>query len=129
MDNLVMEMLYKFDSNEPATEDTRQAISMAYSLTGKAKLESIKQYVLELLSNDIKFLIFAHHKIVLDGLQAALKEKKVKFMRIDGSITKEIRHANVTNFQEDPSLKVALLSITAAGVGLTLTAASTVVFA
>ena len=32
-------------------------------------------------------------------------------------------------FQDEPSMKVALLSITAAGVGLTLTAASTVVFA
>ena len=32
-------------------------------------------------------------------------------------------------FQDEPEIKVALLSITAAGVGLTLTAASTVVFA
>lgn len=35
----------------------------------------------------------------------------------------------MTSFQEDDRIKVALLSITAAGVGLTLTAASTVVFA
>lgn len=50
-------------------------------------------------------------------------------MRIDGNVSKQVRHENVTNFQEDQSIKVALLSITAAGVGLTLTAASTVVFA
>lgn len=35
----------------------------------------------------------------------------------------------MNSFQEDDRIKVALLSITAAGVGLTLTAASTVVFA
>jgi SNF2 family DNA or RNA helicase len=35
----------------------------------------------------------------------------------------------VNAFQDDERVMVALLSITAAGVGLTLTAASTVVFA
>jgi len=64
---------------------------------------------------------------MLDGLEDMLQGKNVKFMRIDGSVTKEKRHENVVNFQEDSSIRVALLSITAAGVGLTLTAASTVV--
>jgi SWI/SNF-related matrix-associated actin-dependent regulator 1 of chromatin subfamily A len=34
----------------------------------------------------------------------------------------------VKNFQEDEKIVIALLSITAAGVGLTLTASSTIVF-
>lgn len=33
------------------------------------------------------------------------------------------------SFQDNPSITAAILSITAAGVGLTMTAASTVVFA
>lgn len=42
-----MEMLYKFDSNDSSgTEDTRQAVTMAYTLTGQAKLESVKEYIL-----------------------------------------------------------------------------------
>jgi len=39
------------------------------------------------------------------------------------------RQESVRRFQEDPDVSVAVLSVTAAGTGLTLTAASTVVFA
>lgn len=49
-------------------------------------------------------------------------------MRIDGSTTPEKRNQNVNDFQSKSTLRVALLSITAAGVGLTLTASSTVIF-
>jgi SWI/SNF-related matrix-associated actin-dependent regulator of chromatin subfamily A-like protein 1 len=51
------------------------------------------------------------------------------YIRIDGHTKAETRHEYVTKFQNEKSCKVALLSITAACLGLTLTAASTVVFA
>lgn len=50
-------------------------------------------------------------------------------VRIDGSVSNERRKAAVDAFQQDPAVRAALLSINAAGVGLTLTAASVVVFA
>ena len=124
-----MDMFHSFEKDQDPNSDTRIAITQAYSLTGKAKLNSVKEYILELLENDIKLLIFAHHRVILDGIEQALKDKKIKNIRIDGLISKEVRHDNVTQFQQDPSIRAAVLSITAAGVGLTLTAASTVVFA
>ena len=36
---------------------------------------------------------------VLNGLEDMLKAKNIKFMRIDGSVTKEKRHENVMKFQ------------------------------
>jgi SWI/SNF-related matrix-associated actin-dependent regulator of chromatin subfamily A-like protein 1 len=68
---------------------------------------------------------------VLDELDLHIK-KKLGFnalMRIDGNTDARIRQSYVHSFQEDPATRVALLSITAAGVGLTLTAASVVIFA
>lgn len=53
----------------------------------------------------------------------------MKFIRIDGSTPSHERHSSVEKFQNDDTIRVAVLSILAAGVGLTLTAASTVVFA
>lgn len=51
-----------------------------------------------------------------------------RFIRIDGKTPPSDRSRLVNLFQDDDSVRVAILSIRAAGVGLTLTAASTVVF-
>ncbi len=39
--------------------------------------------------------MFAHHKIMLDGLEESLVKKKVKYMRIDGSVKPKHRHERV----------------------------------
>jgi len=106
----------------------------AYALMPKFKKAAVCEYIADLLENldtDKKFLVMAHHKIMLDDVQELLTKKKVAFMRIDGSVDAKKRAAHVKSFQEDSAKKcrVALLSITAAGVGLTLTKASLVVFA
>jgi len=49
-------------------------------------------------------------------------------MRIDGSVDSEVRMNLVNKFQEDNACRIALLSITAASTGLTLTMAQTVIF-
>ena len=45
----------------------------------------MQEYVTDLLENDEKFLIFAHHKDLLDGVEQRLRSKKVRFIRIDGA--------------------------------------------
>lgn len=67
----VIEMLGNFSAQENmgTGEDRRAAVMKAYGQTGLAKLESTKEYVLSLLQNDIKLIVFAHHIAVLDGLE------------------------------------------------------------
>ena len=48
-----------------------------------------------MLENECKFLIFAHHLSVLDGIELYTKNKLVNYIRIDGSINPEKRHALV----------------------------------
>lgn len=105
------------------------AFTNAYSLTAQAKLDGVKEYLSQLIENDVKMIIFAHHRHMMDGLSDLLTKAKISFMRIDGETPPEKRASHVKDFQEKSSIRVALLSITAAGVGLTLTASSTVVFA
>jgi SWI/SNF-related matrix-associated actin-dependent regulator 1 of chromatin subfamily A len=81
----------------------------------------------ELLENEIKFLFFAHHVEVLDEVEKHLNGR-VQFIRIDGSVALEKRHLSIHQFQEREDVRVALLSITAASTGITLTAASTIIF-
>jgi SWI/SNF-related matrix-associated actin-dependent regulator 1 of chromatin subfamily A len=74
-----------------------------------------------------KIVVFAHHLAVLRGLAEKLSDYGV--VTLTGDSSAEDRQAAVDRFQNDPTVRVFVGSITAAGVGLTLTAASTVVFA
>jgi SWI/SNF-related matrix-associated actin-dependent regulator 1 of chromatin subfamily A len=81
------------------------------------------------IATGTKVVIFATHIKTLDKLQKHFEDDKVKFVRIDGSVKKdEVRQAAKEKFQNDPEILVFLGNIKAAGVGLTLTASSNVVF-
>jgi len=90
---------------------------------------NIKNFYVIFILDDCKFLIFAHHKVVLDGIEQHVIKKKIDYIRIDGSILNEKRHQCVNKFQTNDNCKIAILGITACATGLTLTKASTVVFA
>lgn len=101
--------------------------------SGPAKLPAIERRVLDLLQGDDedkfsgKMLVFAHHRKVLDTLADGILQH-VKYIRIDGTTPAKDRQSRVVRFQNDAEVRVALLGITAAGIALTLTAASRVIF-
>jgi SWI/SNF-related matrix-associated actin-dependent regulator 1 of chromatin subfamily A len=76
-------------------------------------------------TNGNKLVVFAVHKAAVDALMEEFKEQAVK---VDGSVSAAGRDAAVRAFQEDPKIKLFVGNIQAAGVGLTLTAASSVAF-
>lgn len=38
----------------------------AYRMSGMAKIKAVKDYITEILENNIKILVFAHHRKVMD---------------------------------------------------------------
>lgn len=107
----------------------KNLINKIYNVSAEAKIPAVQEYLETVIEADCKFLIFAHHIPMIDSIHKFLLKKKVGCIRIDGSTPTSSRQALVTDFQEKDSIKAAVLSIKAAGVGLTLTAASTVIFA
>ncbi|CAJ1391972.1 unnamed protein product [Effrenium voratum] len=107
----------------------RPEITEIFKKTAEAKAEAVGEYVEYLLNNEVKFLLFGHHHVLLDSLEEKLKSLASRYIRIDGHTPQHNRPALVEEFQSNPEVQVALLSITACGQGLTLTAAHTVVFA
>lgn len=100
-----------------------QEIAAARRDTAIAKIP----YVLEHLANcSGKVIVFAHHKAVIDALMAELGDSAVK---ITGDTEMHARQRAVDRFQNDPTCQYFVGNIKAAGVGLTLTASSHVVFA
>lgn len=67
-------------------------------------------------NKNLKFLVFAYHHSMMNGLQQTLMEHDVKFVRIDGDTKPSERQLYVQQFQSDPDTRVAILSILAAGV-------------
>ena len=102
--------------------------SKVYLLSAEAKAQGVKDYIHYLLDNKCKFLVFAHHKIMLDSIEEEVQKLKIDYIRIDGKVKVEKRQEYVNKFQNDETCLVAILSITACYTGITLTAASTVVF-
>jgi len=97
-------------------------IRLAARLKMKAAVEWINQFLIE---TDEKIILFGVHKKALDVLQRRVKGKSV---RVDGGVTGKHRQAAVDQFQMDEKTRVFIGNIKAAGVGLNLTAASTVGF-
>ncbi|KAJ8255980.1 hypothetical protein COCON_G00198440 [Conger conger] len=105
-------------------------ITRMYKQTAIAKAGAVKDYIKMMLDNErLKFLVFAHHLTMLQACTEAVIEAKARYIRIDGSVPSSERIHLVHQFQNDPETRVAVLSIQAAGQGLTFTAATHVVFA
>ncbi|KAJ8539768.1 hypothetical protein K7X08_014020 [Anisodus acutangulus] len=107
----------------------KSLISKIYTASAEAKIPAVLDYLGTMVEANCKFLIFAHHQSMIDSIHEYLLKKKVGCIRIDGGTPSALRQALVTDFQEKETIKAAVLSIRAGGVGLTLTAASTVIFA
>ncbi|XP_012285724.1 SWI/SNF-related matrix-associated actin-dependent regulator of chromatin subfamily A-like protein 1 [Orussus abietinus] len=109
--------------------DKQNAFIEYYNISSKAKIKAVCNYVTDLLESGKKFLIFGHHHTLLDAICEVVTSKKIQYIRIDGKTSSEQRKLQVDKFQEYDDYRVAILSITAANAGLTLTAAQLVVFA
>lgn len=96
--------------------------------TAVAKAPAVVEVVKEHLEGGVeKIGVWAHHHDVVDIVKAGLADFNP--VVVTGETKADDRQAAVDAFQADPQTRVFIGSITAAGVGITLTAASHAVFA
>ena len=115
-------------SSREARFEALRGLSAFGRATAEAKAADVAAHVAELVEGGTKLLFFAHHHVMLDAMENALRAARVPHVRVDGTTPSLERASAVRRFQEDSALRVAVLSIQACGQGLTLTAASDVVF-
>lgn len=121
------------DAYARAVAGLREAAQVAFAEISKerhelavAKAPQVIDFIKEALEQEDKLVVFAHHKDVIDAIMAAFPEEAVKLTGDDNMID---RQKAVDDFQNNPKIKLFVGSIKAAGVGITLTAASHVIFA
>ena len=70
----------------------------AYAMSGQAKAKGVFSFIETLLDAQVKFLVFAHHYIVLDQLEDQMLKSKISYIRIDGRIDVKKRYEAVKKF-------------------------------
>jgi len=107
--------------------ERQKVISELFVNTSAAKCDAIVRWILDALEQGRSFIFFAYHKVVLNAVEEAVSGM-YEYMRIDGSTPAHKRQEKVEAFQKDDTIRIAILSIMAAGTGVTLTRVSECVF-
>jgi len=92
----------------------------------KAKLDALSDIIDTAMAEDKKLVIMARFVPELDDIQELLEKKKIGYAVVRGGIKN--RDDEIHRFQYDDKCRVFVGQIAAAGLGITLTAASTMVF-
>lgn len=99
-------------------------IGILKGLSAIGKIDTVVEYVNEVTKAGEKIVLFCHLRAVGSALKEAFPDACV----IRGGMAGHMKQANIDRFQQDPEAKVIICSIKAAGVGITLTASSRVLF-
>ncbi|OQV09948.1 SNF2 family domain-containing protein [Cladophialophora immunda] len=84
----------------------------------------IQSLVSDLCEDDGKAVVFSFWRRTLDLVSQSLTEAGLAFQRFDGTMSPRDRELSLSSFRKDPSVKVLLATISAAGVGLGITVAN-----
>jgi hypothetical protein len=118
-------------------EETRQAggdgsgdnVFTMVRKIGQAKATPAADYTVNLARNVGKVVFFAKHIDVMDTAERHFAAAGLTTVSLRGDQTSKARQLAIDAFTNDPDVAVAVCSLTAAGVGVNLQAASNVVLA
>jgi SNF2 family DNA or RNA helicase len=91
-----------------------------------SKVSAAVDHIRSVLESTGKVVVFAHHKDVIAALSEGLSDMRP--VCLTGDMDQGARQTSVDTFVNDASCRVFIGSLKAAGVGLTLTVSSTVIF-
>ena len=123
------------DARALAREDPRHSKIMARYGGPHTKTKALVSALLESQQESqnlppgeppIKSVVFSGWTSHLDLIQVALNEANLRFVRLDGTMSRQKRNAALDAFRDDPRITIILISLTAGGLGLNLTTGSKV---
>lgn len=115
-------------TNKRARYNHIEVPSMHRFVSDSGKLARLDSLLKELKAGGHRVLLYFQMTRMIDLMEEYLTYRQYKYCRLDGSTKLEDRRDTVTDFQNDPSIFVFLLSTRAGGLGINLTSADTVIF-
>jgi superfamily II DNA or RNA helicase len=119
---------HELDESKAASSGSENVFTMVRRI-GQAKALLAADYTVQLQRSVGKVVFFAKHIDVMDAAEAHFASAGLKTVSLRGDQTAIARQAAIDAFNSDPEVAVAVCSLTAAGVGVNLQAASNVVLA
>jgi SWI/SNF-related matrix-associated actin-dependent regulator 1 of chromatin subfamily A len=104
-----------------------EELTKARHAVALAKIPLACQYILEVLEEAEQLVVFVWHRDVAYTLRDCLEQSQISCVMATGDMSTEARHESVKAFQAGLA-RVFIGTIAAAGTGVTLTAASRVIF-
>jgi SNF2 family DNA or RNA helicase len=100
----------------------------ANNKTGSTKLDYMFELIDNIIESNESVLIYSFFASAFDIIEPLMKEKKLKYVRLDGSVSPDDRPALIDSFDNNDDIHCFLISLKAGGVGLNLTKANNVIF-
>ncbi|MCI8384135.1 MAG: DEAD/DEAH box helicase [Clostridia bacterium] len=94
---------------------------------GSSKLDQCMEIIEEASNAGHKMLLFSGYTSMFEMIEKELKQLGIKYFKLTGSTKVEERMKLVDEFNENPEVKVFLISLKAGGTGLNLTGADMVI--
>jgi len=129
IDHDLVRQVARSELKEATTAQSGENVFTMMRRIGRAKAELAADYATQLARSAGKVVFFAKHVDVMDAAEEIFAQRGVRFSSIRGGQTPTARQASVDAFVNDPSVAIAVCSLTAAGVGLNLQVASNIVLA
>jgi len=110
--------------NKSLNAEIMVKIGVLKAISARGKLPEAIEHIQEVVDAGQKIVVFIHQKFMADALLKAFPTA----VSVRGDDDRDSRQRAVDAFQNDPKVLVIICSIKAAGVGITLTASSRLVF-
>ena len=94
---------------------------------GSSKLEQCMEIIQEATNAGHKILLFSGYTSMFEYIEKELKQRNIKYFKLTGATKVDERIKLVDEFNENPEIKVFLISLKAGGTGLNLTGADMVI--
>ncbi len=139
-DSIESDSYAKMDESEVTTANILTRLLRLSQITGghltgddgivntvsSAKIDALSDIIDSAMAEDKKLVIMARFVPEMDDIQELLEKKKIGYAVVRGGV--KDREKEIHRFQYDDKCRVFVGQIAAAGLGITLTAASTMVF-
>lgn len=92
-----------------------------------SKLIQCVEIIKEAIQSGHKILLFSGYTSMFDRIEKELKKEKIRYFKLTGQTKVNDRIDLVDKFNQDPEIKIFLISLKAGGTGLNLTGADMVI--